>query len=143
MAGWWEWGQYKRQKRERKATTREIVERSIAWELPAHLLPIRCKKLSFKSYRDSFCWYVAGSSTPNQFVYVLKEWSCGAVRYVGVTNDPPRRYQEHRRAGILNGRFQMVIIAEGGIEIEQQLITKFSSEGCDLLNVTGDNANGA
>jgi len=66
------------------------------------------------------------------------ETETGAIRYVGLTDDPPRRHMEHRRNNMLNGKFKMVVVAVGGPDEERDWIAHYLQEGCSLLNTIGN-----
>lgn len=125
MAGWWEWGRARQQKRLRKIEkgkrSREFAENTIKWDLPD---PVYAR------------WRVKVSITQS-FVYVLKETGNNSIRYVGLTDDPPRRHMEHRRNNVLNGKFEMIVVAIGDQDTEREWIARCLEEGCDLLNIIG------
>jgi hypothetical protein len=138
MAGWHEWGEYKRYKAAERRRSRSGTERAIQWALPKALRPVRSEKVRWPGCPSGFTrWYVNGLESPQTFIYVLKEPDSGAVRYVGLTDDPPRRHMEHRRSKMLNGRYRMVVIAVGGPDDERRWIAHYLRQGCDLVNVVG------
>ena len=137
MAGWWEWGHNKQQQREKQKRTRQFVEKTIEWQLPASLLPVRSRTVRWGYRLYSTRWYVNGSSISQLFVYVLKENESGAIRYVGLTDDPPRRHMEHLRNGVLEGKFKMVVVAVGNEVTEKEWIARCLADACKLLNVIG------
>lgn len=89
------------------------------------------------------------------FIYVLKQPDSGAVRYVGWTRDPQKRFKRHLGKArtmevdypvcrwlkkLLDAHLVPVMqIVEEGVgdweAVEQRWIEKFRSEGADLLNV--------
>lgn len=140
MADWWEWGRYWQQKREKKTHSCEFAENSIEWELPEALLPVRSRAMRWGYRSYSTLWYVNGSNDQQSFVYVLKEIKTDAIRYVGLTDDPPRRHMEHRRNNMLNGKFKMVVVAVGGSAEEREWIVRCHGEGCCLLNTIGNHS---
>ncbi len=130
-----QWARYLEQKfnkrEEAKKRTKEFAETQIEWALP--------NEFQVTKVRNS--WYVngykvIGSSFTNSFVYILKESDSGAVRYVGLTSDPVRRYQEHRQNNKLGVSFKLVIVDVGDAESEKRWALRYCQEGCDLLNVT-------
>lgn len=134
--GWREWASIKQEKRKR---TRKFAENTIEWELPTALLPVRSRSVRDCMNRiDGAQWYVNGSDTSKSFVYVLKDRYTSTIRYVGLTDDPPRRHMEHRRNNVLYGQFTMVVVAVGGPVEELEWIDRCLAEGCALLNVVGN-----
>jgi hypothetical protein len=131
--GWWEWKKHKSEKKAQEKNallrSRAHAEGCIQWELPQQLLPVTERKYSFGS-----AWYVRGASIGSYFVYVLRNPS-GSIRYVGLTDDPPRRHMEHRRNGTLPFPFSMSVVAVGGRETEKEWISRCKEQGCNLLNV--------
>lgn len=136
---WWEWARFKEQKKkeraESKKRTREFAEEWIEWELPTELLPVKSKRFKWGYREYHISWYVNGSDTPQSFVYLLKEQEHGQVRYVGLTDDPPRRHMEHRRDDKIGAPFKMVIVAVGDENTEREWIGRCISNGHILLNV--------
>lgn len=132
-----EWALYKRRKAEAKGRTREVILRQIVWELPANLLPVRYERFRHKYGGYVTSWYTKDSYIKRSFVYVLTHGHSDIVRYVGVTDDPPRRLVEHMKNPVLkplNGNFVMRVIDIGGEEEEREYIKKYLAEGADLLN---------
>lgn len=140
IAGW-EWARYKAEKQkkrqENKKRTREFAETLIEWRLPEAMLPVRSKrfKWGYREYHTS--WYINGSNSPNSFVYLLKEVQSDEVRYVGLTDDPPRRHMEHRRDDRIGAPFKMVVVDVGDANTEQEWINRYISQGCALVNLIG------
>lgn len=141
MAGWWEWGKYKQDRSAAKALkgkkTREYAEKLIAWDLPDKLQPISCRKCVPKY--GGKAWYVWSTrfqdvGNGNGFIYVLLEENTNKVRYVGITEDPPRRMLEHRKNNILTGEFRMKVYELGHKEAENYWIKYYRDQGCLLLN---------
>ena len=71
------------------------------------------------------------SSTRNGrcFVYLLKEPDTGEVRYVGITKNPLRRYQQHierqrHRTGVLVGNW-ILDLQQSGKAPKMQVLTAF------------------
>ena len=120
-------------KQEKGKRTRKFAENIIEWELSPDLLPVRSRPS-----RMGVLWYVNGSATPKSFVYVLKDRYTNAIRYVGLTDDPPRRHMEHRRKNVLYKQFTMVVVAVGGPVEESEWIDRCLAEDCALLNVVGN-----
>lgn len=135
MSNWSEWAYYWHEKKKR---SRKFAENTIEWKLPAELLPVRNRKVR-RGYRIYVTqWYVNRSYTAKTFVYLLKDRYTNTVRYVGLTDDPPRRLMEHRRNNVLHGQFRMVVIAVGGPNEEREWIDRYKAEGYDLLNIVGN-----
>ena len=138
VASGWEWAKYRAKRqdelREFQTRTRAHAKSQIEWLLPAELLPVQEKRVRFLSDKYSYLWYVNGSTKPQYFVYLLKDQSTNAVRYVGLTDDPPRRHMEHRKSKRFGTSFHMVVVAIGDEQTERQWITKCLAEGHSLLN---------
>ena len=134
----WEWARAKaeRQKKQSEAEkrTRKYSEDQIDWQLSEDLLPVRSKKIRFMGCENDV-WYTNGSTISQSFVYLLKEAETNEVRYVGLTNDPPRRLLEHQRDKKLEVRFKMVVVAVGDADTEHQRITDSIVAGCKLTNI--------
>ncbi|OIR17326.1 hypothetical protein GALL_23510 [mine drainage metagenome] len=128
----------KKKRQEQQRRTRNYIETQIEWQLPESMLPVRCKKFKQKKYsifNVPPLWYINGSDKPQSFVYVLKDIDNNEVRYVGLTEDPPRRKMEHQRDNKLNGNFKMVIVAVGDADTEREWIARCIKDGCKLINV--------
>jgi hypothetical protein len=97
----------------------------IIWELPA--------SMAYKKVGND--WHINGENLIGGFIYVLKVDGSNAVRYVGQTNEPTRRYMEHRNDDKLGTTFKMFIVDIGDAETEREYITRHLAEGCDLLNL--------
>ncbi len=139
IASGWEWAKYRAKRqdelREYQTRTRAHAEVQIEWQLPPELLPVRKRRIRFLSDKYSYLWYVNGNSKPQSFVYVLKDPNTKAIRYVGLTDDPPRRHMEHRKSKKLGASFLMVVVAVGDEQTEKYWISKCVAEGCDLINI--------
>lgn len=136
-----EWGRYFRNK-DRKSlknrlNSKEYAKENIVWKLPDEFLPVKSKKVGFSYGAQSTDWYVNGNTNKQSFVYILTHGHSNIVKYVGLTEDPPRRHMEHRRNNILNGNFVMVIVDIGDEATEKEYIKKYLSDGCELLNKVG------
>lgn len=135
MIGWWEWQRHKQteveRKKEAKTRTKDHAKASIEWALPADLLPLR-----ERTSRYGTSWFIRDSTKAAFFVYVLKD-EAGAIRYVGLSDDPPRRHMEHRRKETLPLPFTMVVVEVGHREAEKAWIAKCISDGCNILNLQG------
>lgn len=133
MIGWLEWQRYKQsvveRKKEAKTRSKAHAQASIEWALAGDLLPLRERKSRYGT-----SWFVQGSTKAAFFVYVLKD-EAGMIRYVGLSDDPPRRHMEHRRKATLPAPFSMVVVEVGNRETEKAWIAKCLSDGCDLLNI--------
>ena len=138
IAGW-EWARYKKEKQKRweeeQKRTRKFAEGEVIWQLPDDMLPVRSKKIKWRKREHNTCWYINGSNDPKSFVYLLKEIESDLIRYVGITDDPPRRHMEHRRDNKLGTQFTMVIVDVGGTDAEREWIARCLSDGCNLLNI--------
>ena len=138
-----QWVQYyaekKKQQLEKQKRSRDFVQTQIGWELPESLLPVRCVKS--KQVKYSYCniqprWFVNGLDTPQSFVYVLKAIESDEIRYVGLSDDPPRRFLEHQQNDKLGIQFKMVVVAIGNAETEREWIERCIKDGCNLLNIS-------
>ncbi len=76
-------------------------------------------------------WNLGGKLGPTFYIYLLERLPldpADKVRYVGVTDDPKRRYLEHRRCGqhgrLGNSDFRMVIVGE--IRFEKKKVSQTS-----------------
>jgi hypothetical protein len=131
------WAKYWKDKhdtrREAATRSREAAGSNIEWRLPPELLPVRSERRKFLSNTYFTCWYVQGSTKPVYFVYLLKDAETREVRYVGLTDDPPRRHMEHRRSKRL-GQFSMSVVAVGDEATEKEWIARQLQAGCNLLN---------
>jgi hypothetical protein len=127
-----------KQQEAKKERTRNFIETQIEWQLPESLLPVKCVKRKKKRYsylNAPPLWYTNGSDKPQSFIYVLKDVDSNEVRYVGLTDDPPRRNLEHLRDNKLGVKFKMFVVAIGDAETEREWIIRCTAEGCKLLNV--------
>lgn len=141
IAGW-EWARHKekkqQQRQKKQKLTRDFAETKIEWQLPESMLPIRSvriRKIKWTYGEDGTCWYINGSNSPQSFVYILKDIKDNEVRYVGLSDDPPRRHMEHRRNNKLGVPFKMIVVAVGDADTEREWIARYVDSGCDLLNI--------
>ncbi|MDO8788581.1 MAG: GIY-YIG nuclease family protein [Sulfuritalea sp.] len=129
-------------RREAATRSREAAEANIEWLLPSQLLPVRSERRKFLSDTYFTCWYVQGATKPVYFVYLLQDAETQKVRYVGLTDDPPRRLMEHRRSKKL-GQFRISVVAVGDETTEREWIARQLEAGCNLLNKVSTNHHSA
>jgi len=115
----WEWGnarqlraQHKREATERRrvALERGKAERALQQEVRRLQIEERITRAIEAT------WTLGGKGGATFYVYVLERLPvdpADKVKYVGVTDDPRRRYLEHRRCGRLGAAdFRMVLVGE-------------------------------
>lgn len=71
----------------------------------------------------------------NTYVYKLVDEDSSDIFYIGKTNDPLKRFYNHRSVGkFTNKKFYLVVI-DKFIDREDEAINKHINEGHKLLNV--------
>lgn len=111
----WEWGHAKQLRAKFKHEAAQRRERKKAER--AAQLEAKHRSIEEKiSWSIEETWTIGGSGGAVFYVYVLERLptnSSDKVRYVGATDDPRRRYLEHRRCGRLGDTdFRMVVVGE-------------------------------
>ncbi len=128
---WYDWARFK----EEKARKKKEKQNQISWDLPENFMPVTIKWYRIGYRRHAKSWCVKGSDSPNSFIYILIDNETKEVKYVGNTDEPHRRFAQHKLNNRLGIKFTMSVVDVGHTGAEQKWINDLTQKGHRLLNL--------